>query len=167
MSLHVGRLYPFLNPLKMCQWILWWTRDQGSHQIRLSSPKGKSLKTSETATAATVTDTVEVSTVGNAKPSNVTRRPKTIPEAKLLMREVHQRMPAWKADKLIEFYKTDQADLAALGEATGILFESKEMMSEAVQCLERIRKEKDGKEDAISDVSKASGSHSSHQTNKK
>ena len=87
-------------------------------------PEGKSLKTSETATAATATDTVEVSAVGNAKPSNVTKRPKTIPEAKFLMWEVHQRMPAWKANKMIEFYKTDLVDLAALGEATGILFKN-------------------------------------------
>ena len=41
-------------------------------------------------------------------------------------------MPAWKADKLIEFHKSDQVDLAALGEATGILFESREMLNEAV-----------------------------------
>ena len=118
-------------------------------------PEGKSLKTSETATAATATDTVEVSASGNMKPSNVNRKPKTIPEAKYLMWEVHQRMPAWKADKLIEFYKTDQVDLAALGEATGILFDSKEMLSEAVQCLERIRNEKDGKEDDKSGAQKS------------
>ena len=123
-------------------------------------PEGKSLKTSETATGATATDTVEVSAFGSMKPSNVTKKPKTIPEAKLLMWEVHQRMPAWKADKLIEFYKTDQADLAALGEATGILFESQEMMSEAVQCLERIQNEKDEKEDADFGVPKASDPHS-------
>ena len=91
----------------------------------------------------------------------MTKRPKTIPEAKFLMWEVHQRMPAWKADKLIEFYKTDQADLAVLGEATGIQFESKEMLSEAVQCLERIRNEKDGKDDANVGVPKASDPHSS------
>ena len=108
-------------------------------------PEGKSLKTSETATAATATDTTEVSAVGSMKPSNVNRKPKTIPEAKYLMWEVHQRMPAWKADKLIESNKTDQVDLTALGEATGILFDSREMLSEAVQCLERIRNEKDGK----------------------
>ena len=95
------------------------------------------------------------------KPSNVTKRPKTVPEAKSLMWEVHHRMPAWKAEKLIEFHKSDQVDLAALGEATGILFESKEMLNEAVQCLERIRKEKDGKEDADLGVPKASDPHSS------
>ena len=119
------------------------------------------MKTSETATATTATDTVEVSAAGDVKPSNVTRRPKTIPEAKFLMWEVHQRMPAWKGDKLIEFYKTNQADLVALGEATGILFESNEMMSEAVQCLERIREENERKGDAKSGASKASDSHSS------
>ena len=111
-------------------------------------PEGKSLKTSETATATAATDTVGVSAAGGVKPSNVTRRPKTIPEAKFLMWDVYQRMPAWKGDKLVEFYKTNQDDLVALGEATGILFESNEMMSEAVQCLERIRKENEGKGDA-------------------
>ena len=84
-------------------------------------PEGKSLKTSETTTAATATDTVEVSTAGSMKPSNVTKRPKTVPKAKSLMWEVHHRMPAWKATKLIEFHKTDQADLAALGRGNGNL----------------------------------------------
>ena len=111
-------------------------------------PEGKSLKTSETAPAATATDTVGVSTAESVKPSNVTKRPMTAPEAKSLMWEVHHRMPAWKAEKLIEFRKSDQVDLAVLGEATGILFGSKEMLNEAVQYLERIRNEKDGKEDA-------------------
>ena len=128
-------------------------------------PEGKSLKTSESATAATAADTCtatsEVSAVGSTKPSNVNRKPKTIPEAKYLMWEVHQRMPAWKADKLIESNKTDQVDLAALGEATGILFDSREMLSEAVQCLERIRNEKDGKEDDKSGAHKSSDPHSS------
>ena len=92
----------------------------------------------------------------------MTKRPKTVPEAKSLMWEVHHRMPAWKADKLIEFHKTDQVDLAALGEATGILFESKDMMSEAVQCLERIRNEKDDEKKMLMlDEPKASDPHSS------
>ena len=128
-------------------------------------PEGKSLKTSESATTATATDTctdtTEVSAVGSMRPSNVSRKPKTIPEAKYLMWEVHQRMPAWKANKLIESNKTDQVDLAALGETTGILFDSREMLSEAVQCLERIRNEKDGKEDDKSGAQKSSGPHSS------
>ena len=119
------------------------------------------MKTSESATAATATDTTEVSTVESTKPSNVRRKPKTIPEAKYLMWEVHQRMPAWKADKLIESNKADQVDLLALGEATRILFDSKEMLNEAAQCLERIRNEKDGKEDDKSGAQKSSDPHSS------
>ena len=95
------------------------------------------------------------------KPSKVTKRPKTVPEVKSLMWEVHHRMPAWKADKLLEFHKADQVDLAALGGATGILFESKEMLNEAVLHLDRIRKEKDGKEEADLGVPKASDPHSS------
>ena len=124
-------------------------------------PEGKSLKTSEATPGATDTDTAEASKADSVKPSNVTKRPKTVPEVKSLMWEVHHRMPAWKADKLIEFHKADQADLAALGETTGILFESRDMLHEAVQCLERIRKEKDGKEDDDSKVPKESDSHSS------
>ena len=124
-------------------------------------PEGKSLKTSDTASAPAPTDTDEVSTADSAKPSNVTKRPKTVPEAKSLMWEVHHRMPAWKAAKLLEFHKAGQVDLAALGEATGILFESQEMLNEAVLHLDRIRKEKDGKEDANLGVPKASDSHSS------
>ena len=95
-------------------------------------PEGKSLKTSESAAVAadmdTCTATSDAPVAGSMKPSNVTRRPKTIPEAKFLMWEVHQRMPAWKAVKLIESNKDDQVDLAALGEATGILFDSREML---------------------------------------
>ena len=101
-----------------------------------------------------------MSAAGGAKPSNVNKKPKTIPEAKYLMWEVHQRMPAWKADKLIESNKADQVDLAALGEATGILFDSREMLSEAFQCLERIRNEKDAKEGDKSGAHKSSDPHS-------
>ena len=127
-------------------------------------PEGKSLKTSESAAVATDTDTgaaiSEVPVAGSTKPSNVSKKPKTIPEAKYLMWEVHQRMPACKADKLIESNKSDQVDLAALGEATGILFDSREMLSEAVQCLERIRNEKDAKEGDKSGAHKSSDPHS-------
>ena len=124
-------------------------------------PEGKSLKTSETATVPTTTDTDEMSTADSAKPSNVTKRPKTISEAKSLMREVHQRMPAWKAEKLLETCKVDQVDLAALGEATGILFASQDMLKEAVLHLVRIRKGKGGKEDADLDAPETSDTHSS------
>ena len=97
----------------------------------------------------------------SAKSSKITKRPTTIPEAKSLMWEVHHRMPAWKAEKLIESHKSGQVDLAVLGEATGILFESQEMLTEAVQHLEKIRKEKEGKEDADLGVPKTSDPHSS------
>ena len=111
-------------------------------------PEGKSLKTSEAAPTVAATDAVEAQKTENVKPSTMTKRPTTIPEAKSLMWEVHHRMPAWKADKLIESLKSEEVDLAALGEVTGILFESKEMWCDAVQYLEKIRKEKHGKGDA-------------------
>ena len=62
-------------------------------------PEGKSLKTSEATPNVAATDTVEVQMTDNAKPSTMTKRPTTIPEAKSLMWEVHHRMPAWKAEK--------------------------------------------------------------------
>ena len=40
-------------------------------------------------------------------------------------------MPAWKAVKILETSKANHVDLAALGEATGILFESQDMLSKA------------------------------------
>ena len=121
-------------------------------------PEGKSLKTSEStsATPATVsTEVIELRAGGNVKPSNVSKRPKTPQEAKALMRDVHQRMPAWKAEKLITSNKDDQVDLAALGEATGILFESREMLRDAVQCLESLRNEKDEESVSKSDLQKS------------
>ena len=52
-------------------------------------------------------------------------------------------------------------DLAALGEATGILFASQDMLKEAVLHLGRIRKEKAGKEDADLDAPETSDTHPS------
>ena len=123
-------------------------------------PEGKSLKTSESTTAPTTTDTDKKSTADSAKPSNMTRRPKTVSEAKSLMREVHHRMPSWKAEKLLETCKANQVDLAALGEATGIFFESQDMLKEAVLHLDRIRKGEAEEEDADLDASEASDTHS-------
>ena len=70
-------------------------------------------------------------------------------------------MPAWKAAKILETRKASQVDLAALGEATGILFESQDMLSKAVLCLDRLRKKKTNEEDADLDKSETSDSHSS------
>ena len=124
-------------------------------------PEGKSLKTSETTTVQTTTDTDEMSTAESVKPSNVTKRPKTVSEVKSLMQEVHSRMPAWKAAKILETRKANQVDLAALGEATGILFESQDLLSKAVLYLDRLRKKKTNEEDADLDVSGTSDSHTS------
>ena len=124
-------------------------------------PEGKSLKTSETTTAPTTTDTNEKSTADSAKQSSMIRRPKTVSEAKSLMREVHNRMPSWKAEKLLETCKVKQVDLAALGDATGIFFESQDMLKEAVLHLDRIRKGEAEEEDADLDASEASDTHSS------
>jgi len=126
-------------------------------------PEGKSLKTSENATTPVSKDAEEMLTADDAKSSNVTKRPRTVSEAKSLMQEVHLRMPAWKADKLLEARKTEQVDLEALGEATGILFESQDVFNEAVMHLENLRKEKDGKDDVDSDASDTQSSQSKNR----
>ena len=111
-------------------------------------PEGKSLKTSEVATA-TATSATSVCAVDDGVPDTsnpqaptIRWKPKTIPEARSLMWEVHQRMPAWKSDTLIESLKTEHVDLAALAEATGILFDSSDLLREAVKCLEGILNDK-------------------------
>ena len=81
-------------------------------------PEGKLPKTSEAAPTEADTSAVEEDKTETAKPSTMTKRPTTIPEAKSLMWDVHHRMPAWKAEKLIETLKSEEVDLAALGEVT-------------------------------------------------
>ena len=90
----------------------------------------------------------------------MTKRPKTVSEAKSLMQEVHLRMPAWKAVKLLEAYKAEQVDFVALGETTGILFESQDVFKEAVMYLESLRKGEDEKDDVDLDATKESDSQS-------
>ena len=123
-------------------------------------PEGKSLKISETTTASTTMDSDEKPTSVSTKPASMTRRPKTISEAKSLMRAVHERMPSWKAEKLLESCEA-RMDLATLGDATGIFFESHDMLKAAVLHLERIRIGRAEEENADLDASEASDTHSS------
>ena len=48
--------------------------------------------------------------------------------------------------KLLEAYKAENVDLVALGETTGILFESQEVFKEAVMYLENLRKDENAKD---------------------
>ena len=122
--------------------------------------EGKSLKTSENAVTPASKDSDEMRTADTTQSSNVTKRPKTSSEAKSLMQEVHLRMPAWKADKLLEASKAEQIDFTTLGETTGILFESQEVFREAVMYLENLRKDKDGKDHVDLDATEGSDSQS-------
>ena len=123
-------------------------------------PEGKSLKTSENTATPASQDSEEMPTADSTQTSNVTKRPKTVSEAKSLMQEVHLRMPAWKAEKLLDAYKAEQVDFVALGETTGILFESQDVFKEAVMHLESLRKDKDEKDDVDLDATKESDSQS-------
>ena len=149
----------------MCPWKLGLTKGRGESPDSTLKPEGKSLKTSESTTVQTTMDTDEVSTAESVKPSNVTKRPKTVSEVESLMQEVHSRMPAWKATKILETREASQVDLAALGEVTGILFESRDMLNKAIQCLDKLREKKTNEEDTDLDESETSDSHSSESQN--
>ena len=49
-------------------------------------------------------------------------------------------------------YKAEQVDLVALGETTGILFESQDVFKEAVMYLESLRKDENAKNDVDLDA---------------
>ena len=120
-------------------------------------PEGKSLKTSGVASATVETTAnvcavdTEVPDTGNPQVPTIRWKPKSIPEARSLMWKVHQCMPAWKSQKLIESVKAEHVDLTTSAEATGILVESRDMLEKAVKCLEEIINDK------VSDVSGVSG----------
>ena len=98
-------------------------------------PEGKSLKTSGVAAA-----TIEEPVVSGACAANVvatTEGNDDIPEAptirwkvneiaetRLLMWQLHHRMPAWKLKACTEAMQVKPVDLATLAEATGIQFAS-------------------------------------------
>ena len=83
-------------------------------------PEEKSLKTSENTATPASQDPDEMPTADSTRTSNVTKRPKTVSEAKSLMQEVHLRMPAWKAVKLLEAYKAAAKFVDFVNEGLGM-----------------------------------------------
>ena len=62
-------------------------------------------------------------------------------ETRLLTRQLHQRMPAWKLKICAEAVRATPVDLARLIEVTGIQIATVELVEVAVQCLNEIAKE--------------------------
>ena len=112
-------------------------------------PEEKSLKTSVVATA-TPTENVTSSTCAadtatcdwsnDAAPEIpiVRWRAREVPETRLLMRQLQNRMPAWKLKTCNEALRVTLVDLARIAEVTGIQFDTVELVEVAVKCLDEI-----------------------------
>ena len=92
-------------------------------------PEGKSLKTSGVATAtenvtssACVADTATCNESNGAAPEipTVRWRAREVAETRLLMQQLHNRMPAWKLKTCDEALRITPVDLARIAEVTGI-----------------------------------------------
>ena len=115
-------------------------------------PEGKSLKTSGVATAtstenvtssACAADTATFDGSNDAAPKapTIRWRAREAAETRLLVRQLHQRMPAWKLKICAEALRVNPVDLARIAEVTGIQFATVELVEVAVQCLNEIAKE--------------------------
>ena len=112
-------------------------------------PEGKSLKTSGVATATTEEPVVSSAYAANAAATNegnddipeaptIRWKVNEIAETRLLMWQLHHRMPAWKLKACTEAMQVKPVDLAALAEATGVQFASVELVEVAAKCLDEI-----------------------------
>ena len=122
--------------------------------------EGKSLKTSGVATATTEEPVVSSACAADAAATNegnddipeaptIRWKVNEIAETRLLMWQLHHRMPAWKLKACTEALQIKPVDLAALAEATGVQFASVELVEVAAKCLDEITKEM-AKDDSIS-----------------
>ena len=117
-------------------------------------PEGKSLKTSGVATAtptenatsnACAASAATCDESNNAAPEipTIRWRAREVAETRLLMRQLQNRMPAWKLRTCTGALRATPVDLARIGEATGIQFDTVELVKAAVQCLDEIASEVD------------------------
>ena len=115
-------------------------------------PEGKSLKTSGVAPATSTrdvtsnscaADTVTFDGSNDAAPSAPTVRWKArdATEARLFVRQIHRRMPAWKLKICTEALNASLVDLVRIAEVIEIQFATVELVDVAVQCLSEIAKE--------------------------
>ena len=115
-------------------------------------PEGKSLKTSGVATATSpedvnsntcAADTATFDGSNDAAPGAPTVRWKArdAAEAKLFVRQMHRRIPAWKLKLCTEALHASPVDLVRIAEVTEIQFATAELVDVAVQCLNEIAKE--------------------------
>ena len=139
-------------------------------------PQGKSLKTSGVATATSAESVtpsacaVHTSTCDEGKDAapeipTIRWRAREVAETRFLMRQLQNRMPAWKLKTCIEILRTTPVHLAMIGEVTGIQFGTVELVKVAVQCLDEIASEADAANSTDTSVAAAAvPSHDDKQT---
>ena len=138
-------------------------------------PEGKSLKTSGVATATekpVVSSACAADAATNEGNDDIPEAP-TIrwkvnenAETRLLMWQLHHRMPAWKFKACTEALQVKPVDLAVLAEATGVQFASVELVEVAAKCLDEITKEMVKDDSNTSGATAAAPSHDDKQNEK-
>ena len=140
-------------------------------------PEGKSLKTSGVATATTEEPVVSSACAADAAATNeghddipeaptIRWKVNEIAETRLLMWQLHHRMPAWKLKACTEALQVKPVDLAALAEATGVQFASVELVEVAAKCLDEMTKEMAKDDSNTSGATAAAPSHDDKQNEK-
>ena len=121
-------------------------------------PDGKSLKTSGTATtspARPATKQVHAQLIFSClmgvssreqlpKPSAIRRKANDASEARLLIRQMHKRIPAWKLRLCIDTLNARPIDHARIAEVTEIQFVNDELVDVAAQRLVVARESESG-----------------------
>ena len=138
-----------------------------------SKPDGKSLKTSESASpsparhdtsgtcaADTLMHDVSVEQEVTSKPPTIRRKANDASEARLLTRQMHQRIPAWKLKMCVEALNARPIDHARVTEVTEIQYASDELVAVAAQCLADLARESESASDPTGHDSAVTAAHS-------
>ena len=125
-------------------------------------PEGKSLKTSGPATASStrhiassscatdnITPNVNEEQETTSKASTVRWKANDAPQARLLVRQMHRRIPAWKLKLCVEALNARPIDLVRIAEVIEIQFATEELFDVATQCLTEIAKEMESTDSSV------------------
>ena len=77
-----------------------------------------------------------------SKAPAVRRKANDALQARLLVRQMHRRIPAWKLKLCVEALNARPIDLARIAEVTEIQFVTEELVDVAAQCLVEIAKDR-------------------------
>ena len=107
----------------------------------VEEPSATNHGTSSSCTADTATFDGSVEQEADPKAPTIRWKAKNTTEAKLYVRQMHRRIPAWKLKLCVEALNTRPINLARIAEVTEIQFETDDLVDVAAQCLVDIAKE--------------------------